>query len=594
MQLFSIREGNVNKDIYLEANAGVGKTAFCKWLCMTWCQAHDPWLNVSNKFNPKDLKALKHFQIFFLISLRNMSETLTDLDEYITKFIQNNFPTKSENFIQGLFSTTSCLVVMDGLDEYNHPKSCSQCKGETQIPHRKFRNNWTILTTNRPWKFVTLELPSTQIDKYVYLKELDETSVKLLVAKASNLLKSSMSEKIVAKFENSILRKQLWELSRIPYIILQLLCIWSDRKETTSSRCQIFTSVIELTLKRGTNNIESVSSIKQENMALLIPKCLHNKKECNQYFPLLLKLGKLAFYTLFYAENSSVLVFDKSVALNYLQENDFKACLGFGFLSQSKYFGPVSERQSHVIFQHRILQEFFAALYIQSNSETDQARSTVLHLCSSLKALLEFSQVFIFLNGLRPKVYQNLVKELIRHVSIDVIASNYRTTYLLGSEQSLYKALSDFQELQLKCLEECLENGLEYFLIPLEDIILNQKSKDKARLTSLAKIIDINNLKSLSIRECNNKDEGTEILKSLNFKSIYGLEKLELWAVIRQKDIERIFLQIVSTLKCLVIRSVNFSSNKYDSETSALSQKSVDSILEMKMLEALYLESLSL
>jgi hypothetical protein len=80
-ELLFLRDENAFKNIYITANAGVGKTSFSSHLCMKWCQAHDPEENLSHHFRTNKLQALKLFEFVFFLPFREVQRSLCDVDK---------------------------------------------------------------------------------------------------------------------------------------------------------------------------------------------------------------------------------------------------------------------------------------------------------------------------------------------------------------------------------------------------------------------------------------------------------------------------------------------------------------------------------
>ncbi|XP_053405465.1 uncharacterized protein LOC123522920 [Mercenaria mercenaria] len=190
--LFIRRDGKMYKHIYVTAKAGVGKTSFAKKVCKTWCQAHSPNKEIKHKFKKADLDAMKKFEFLFMISLRDVETSECDLESMITSSLLNCLKSHSRYSrldIEDILNEKTCLLLLDGLDEWAHPTSCDKgCRDVHAIPHIPAREQCTVMTTIRPWKFEVVKLGTSQIDRHVEINELNDSASKELISNAVTVL----------------------------------------------------------------------------------------------------------------------------------------------------------------------------------------------------------------------------------------------------------------------------------------------------------------------------------------------------------------------------------------------------------------------
>lgn len=597
-QQLLLHKGIHYNNLYLTANAGVGKTAFCQRICMAWCQAHNEMPLLAEMFKDEEISTMKTYDFLFLLPLRDVDRSLCHLDEMIETTIVKYLPSKYNNrrLLENILDEKSCLVILDGLDEWKHPPSCTKQNTELDIPHRKSRKNWTIVTTTRPWKLDLLRLPCNQIGRHVELNELKEKSSHELVSKAINLLNKGLdkSGKKIEDFFRTASSKNLKEISSVPYIYLQCVGLWYDNWEIGRSKCEIYTNVMEITLFRGTGKIKQALPQTHE-ISSEIPICIEGKEQCKNHWKLLLKLGKLAFDALFGNENRQILVMDGKFAAKYL-EHDLDYCLKLGLMSQNKVYGPVSKTISNVSFQHKTLHEYLAALYMVSD---EKSQASIVEACSTLAYLLETSNVFIFLSGFNAAAYTHISRQLMGIVNKSEYTQRYRSRFENFAETCEYEALFKYQTLQVNCVQEMELNDPDFpHLPPLEDVIINKSSNRREYLSYLQKLTKgtSGNIKSLSVRDSKDTNNVTDILNRLDLQHFHSLEKLELHAVTRQPELERLLGQSVNSLKCLAIRNINsrYLDDTYIEEMKILSNTCLENVLSMPQLQSVCLECLKL
>ncbi|XP_053378822.1 uncharacterized protein LOC123526329 [Mercenaria mercenaria] len=322
-------DGELYKDIYITANAGVGKTSFAKKICMTWCQAHRPTEMVEQTFKSEDINSMKTFEFLFMVSLRDVDTSICDLDNMIESSILHylaRFSRFSRLDLEDILNERACLVLLDGLDEWAHPTSCVRGRRDVHAtPHIPARERCTVLTTTRPWKLDVIKLGTSQIDRHIEINELDETSTKELTSNAITVLnRQSLPDqpKTVEDFESATSTLKLDNLRYIPYILLQMICLWFDGKSIGRTKCEIYTNIITLTLSRGLLKIDNkgLPPMRGQNLETTyeIPHCLKSNNICKSHYEVLIGLALLAFKKLFSPKAESNLVFDRSEVLQVI------------------------------------------------------------------------------------------------------------------------------------------------------------------------------------------------------------------------------------------------------------------------------------
>ncbi|XP_053379347.1 uncharacterized protein LOC123527475 isoform X3 [Mercenaria mercenaria] len=112
-----------SREIYLIAEAGLGKTAFSKYLAVTWCQAHRPEKEFEKYFPEDAIDVMREFDFLFLVFLRDSSEGCS-IDNLIVNQIVQNLSlscTMTVSSLQEILHRERCLVILDALDEWTHP-----------------------------------------------------------------------------------------------------------------------------------------------------------------------------------------------------------------------------------------------------------------------------------------------------------------------------------------------------------------------------------------------------------------------------------------------------------------------------------------
>ncbi|XP_060553401.1 uncharacterized protein LOC132714523 [Ruditapes philippinarum] len=255
-------EGVANREIYLKADAGLGKTTFSKYLATSWYQAHCPDED-AQYFEMKDMDCMRDFDFVFLVLLRD-SNTSCSVDELIFKLIISklaNSTSFTEEFIEKLLSREKCLVILDGLDEWTHPNT--QCeRGPRSIPHRNVREKCTIITTTRPWKLGDLNLSSNELGKTVELTKLSHDSAGTLVTRTLLRLKSPPHNMSIEIDDTSLVKEifnsRVAHLAYVPLLLMYMICLSCEGFNIGKSKCELYVKIVELLLLRTTQKYGNI------------------------------------------------------------------------------------------------------------------------------------------------------------------------------------------------------------------------------------------------------------------------------------------------------------------------------------------------
>ncbi|XP_060584957.1 uncharacterized protein LOC132740913 [Ruditapes philippinarum] len=576
-------ERKVPKEIYLSATAGFGKTAFAKYLTITWCQANKKDENYSC-FKEEELKALSGFDFLFLVLLRD-SVKVCHVDDMIEQQIIKNLPCSSslpKDFLKDLFRNEKCLVILDGLDEWTHPvNDCS--RHPKAIPHRFARDKCIILTTTRPWKLADSNIKTSQIDRIVELVQLNIESALQFKLNAMHILKGSLEEdelkNQVCSFEEEISEHDLEDVESTPLLLLYLICLWVEDIPIGNSVVDLYASIIQLLLYR-TEKIHGELHLSSKTYQSYIPKCFRKHNHCCKYYTLLMILGKLAFHTLISDNRESKLVFDKHVAKNYLKQEDLNFCLRSGIITESKVKTLVRE-SSKISFSHKTVQEFFLAMYVSFQNTSDVQK--ILKECTCIQNILDMSKVFIFISKMNPKLMSKISSVLMHVVDYDEKTGKYRT--MTDYDYRYADELKDIQDMFMAAAKECQKN--KDLKICLQDVFINEKCHDENYFCHLQHLILQNkeNIKSINIENegiCSTR----KLIKLFALSDLPKIEKIYYNGEIKEREMIRLLLK---PLKCLTVMSCKWENNDFVEKRCPLSSDLNGHLIELQHLQCLHL-----
>ncbi|XP_060568447.1 uncharacterized protein LOC132727054, partial [Ruditapes philippinarum] len=461
---------------------------------------------------------MQGFDFLFLVLLRD-SNDLCSIDDLIFKKIVSNLGLQekpSENFLLKILKNEKCLVILDGLDEWTHPeKECH--RSARSMPHRNDREKCTILTTTRPWKLRVLNLNSCQIGKKVELTKLSYDSAVTLTERILQRLKSHPNKDAlqsdVTAFISGIESRQNDELTCVPLLLIYTICLWCDGVLIENSKYKLYINIVELLLSRTIQkhgDLQQLCDLSDSD----IPECLAEYENCTKYYPLLMCLGKLAYYTLFNETRENTLVFDGSVARKYLSIDEIKFILHSGMLSESTT-KTLTKKNSKVSFCHKTVQEFFAAILISSENE---AQKTVLEKCRTNQDILDMSKIYEFISEMNADWMCVISNDLMSVINEDEITRNYRTRTGVEYSNPLY----NIQKLFMSCLQEMPES--ENIQLCLQDFFIDGSTVHSERLQCLLKQ-NKTNIKSLYINTSRTSSSLREIIDLFSLVDLSHIQK---------------------------------------------------------------------
>ncbi|XP_060575292.1 uncharacterized protein LOC132732801 [Ruditapes philippinarum] len=575
---------NISQEIYLSAVAGFGKTAFSKYLALTWCQAHQKDEKYKH-FKKDELKALFGFEFLFLVLLRD-SAKVCDVDDMIEEQLIQNLPCSSsmpKGLLKDILNDKKYIVILDGLDEWTHPDNdCS--RRPKNIPHRYAREKCVILTTTRPWKLGMSDL--NQIDKTVELVKLNKVSARQFKCNAiktlNKNLKDSELKNEVCRFEEAISDHDLEDMDSTPLLLLYLICLWVEKIPIENSAVELYTGIIQLLLSR-TEKLHGKFHSSCRTPPSYVPECFRKYKHFCSYYTFLLTIGKLAFYTLFSKKKEDTLVFDENMAEKYLNQEDLKSSCLSGILSESKVKTLINE-SSKFSFSHKTVQEYFSAIFI-SFQNTCEVQRILFEECQCLQNILDMSKVFVFISNMNPKLMSAISSDLMPVINNDEITIKYRTLTSYTVRMQI-KPLEDIQDMYISCAKERKENT--DLKLCLQDFFINENCKQENYFKQLQQLCQQNkeNIKSIMILNkgiCSLQ----EIINLFTLTDLPHIEKLFYRGEIVEEEIMSLLLK---PLKCLTVLSSKWKNHKFVGRCCPLSAEINERLITLQHLECLNID----
>ncbi|XP_053383887.1 uncharacterized protein LOC128550043 [Mercenaria mercenaria] len=556
------------REIYLTADAGIGKTAFCKRLAVIWCYAHSPVDHNLEHFTNDDLNVMLSFRFLFLVSLKDSNNEYF-IDDMIFQQVVSQLSHSSKytkQNLQDILHQERCLVILDGLDEWSY-QGLHHGNARVNVPRRNARECCTILTTTRPWKLNLVELKESQIDKKVELRHLSKKATRELkinaIAKIKRVRKDDAKVEL-EKFDSEIEDKGFKGLDKIPLFLLYLLCLWCKGEHLGRSKCELYANIVRLLLLLSEEKHRNIFPFELRPETLQVyksdqedmPKSYISQIYSEKFYPFLKSLGQLAFKTLFARSGEKTLVCDSVLLRIYIPEKYLNFALSSGILTQSKVYDELLRRESNVSFAHEMLHEFFAAVYMQSIKERDLVDKAAMSSCTSIQNVLELSNVFVFLSGMNPDTLKALSSLVMDILSQDATVLDYRCTAYYSDYNTTVLPLNDIQDMYIACMNENLKNNCGSLNILLQDVIIDSDCNNEKYLVVLKNLIKMNelNIKSVFIDLRQMPDLYTD-LKCFGLDKLSKLDKLFFKGVWPESYTSRLLSGSCRSLKSFTIMS---------------------------------------
>jgi hypothetical protein len=431
-----------------------------------------------------------------------------------------------------VLSREKCLLILDGLDEWTNPdNSCSEVTAE--IPHRCVRDNCVILTTTRPWKLGVANLKTSQINKKVELVQLS--------ADSTRQLEENAIRKMTGVRDNNVLKSKIWDFNKvvrdrrlehmqvIPLLLMYIVCLWCNNIPIGNSKHEIYTNIIEFLLSRTSKKHPEVQP-SRESSTSEIPEYFKSREFCKKFYSLITSLAELAYQTLFNKSRENTLVFDRTVADIYLKADDMKLSLLSGILSESRSKTLIKEIIK-VSFSHKTVQEYFAAIFISSQSD---AQKTVVEKCRNVQDILDMSKMCEFISGMNADRMCEISNDLMSVINEDEKTRDYRTR--AGGEGFVYNPpLYNIQKMFMSCLQEMPES--ENIQLCLQDFFIDRNTEDSKLLQRLLKQ-NKTNIKSLYIYMYETSSSLREIINLFSLTDLSHIQKLFYYGGSSKKEAE--------------------------------------------------------
>ncbi|XP_052271589.1 uncharacterized protein LOC127872300 [Dreissena polymorpha] len=385
---------NKLKCVFIQGDPGIGKSTFLTKLALDWCDAvslHNP----DHKATFSDVGTLQDFQFLFHISLRDAIGQREVIEMIKTQIIDNIYMgykrTQAFDLLQQIFERESCLVSMDGLNEWDdHLKQYAV----PMIPYS--HTKCVSLITTRPWKMADERIKVSVIDR---LLEIEGVTDSEQLTKNIILSLQTGNERTHAEFIKFVDERNFVHYLTSPWLQGLLVNVWISKSDVKGSLCEINCILLDVLFKRANGKDGSFKT----GCSI---QCLSRTRYIKKQIKIFDALANAAFQFTFSSQKS--VTFSEQELGKYLSKKQLHFCLNAGVLTTSCN-NLQGAQGPYFSFTHETVQEFLAAFHI-ANKKVD----LIAYFKTENKYnVLEISQTFIYLCGLHCETANILINHLV-------------------------------------------------------------------------------------------------------------------------------------------------------------------------------------
>ncbi|KAH3770585.1 hypothetical protein DPMN_171874 [Dreissena polymorpha] len=485
------KDDKVNPRIFLQGEAGSGKTTFLAKLALEWCrESHVSSASDNSSLFFNDVDVVQSFVFVFYITLRNsvkQFDVYKLIKEQIIDSIYSSHEDREQAYrlLNEIMKRERCLVLLDGLDEWTGPGN------HHNLPTLVLEQSQCVLLfSTRPWKLTVVKI--MHLDRYtsVHLEGINKPFEFSRIILSCLVDKDELELKYSA-FEQYIEKQELGELLSSPMMLSAIVCSYAEGIELKGSKCEIYTLLVESLFKKANSN---TCPFQQPPFP-----CFIRTEYIQPNLEQLNCLAEMAFHLLFVNDKEHSIMFNITESLKKLKIDEYKDfALKSGILSAQRTASALRSSSSFM-FIHLSMQEFLAAYHIARNTNLIDGSISV-YLNRHPEAYLEISQVFIFLCGLDVSCAEKLSSMMDERYALNTLplAESFETVYT-------YSLLcSQLNEIILAGLREANANGysdialkLSHFIFDNNNIIDLHKIWENNAANAIVLKVDIDDRKPL-------------------------------------------------------------------------------------------------
>ncbi|KAH3825564.1 hypothetical protein DPMN_127444 [Dreissena polymorpha] len=382
------------KRVFVQGDPGIGKSTFLTKLVLDWCNAVS-CRNSDNKATFSDADVLKDFQFLFHISLRDAIGQREILEMIKTQIIDNIYngtkQTKAFELLQQILERETCLVTMDGLNEW------ADQLNQHVVPRIPTSHTKCVsIITTRPWKMVDERIKFSEIDRLLEIDGIIESEQ--LTKRIIRSLQIGYNMTHTA-FMTYINERHLMHLLTSPWMQELIVNVWMNKADVKGSLCEIHCIILDELFKKA-------NAKKGFFKNGCLTECLSSTRYIKKQIKIFDAVANAAFQLKFVSNKSQT--FSEREIRKYLSKEHLQFCLDAGVLTVRCNSVRVAQGPQF-LFTHETVQEFLAAFHIASLKQDLIENFKPEHKYN----VLEMSQTIIYLCGLHCETANQLLNRLV-------------------------------------------------------------------------------------------------------------------------------------------------------------------------------------
>ena len=430
----------------------------------------------SHRVEDSDLQChLNAFEGVFYVPMRDVKHEQTSVLGLVCDSVGDQTECTKQKIREMLKDDSiPCLVILDGLDEWNMPSRC-RVRG---FPDTDGLANCVLCCTMRPWRMINLRIGLDRAyDKVVQILGISSENIETVIR---NVLRhfygmNSDSKEYKQMLEQFCLRAkqpELHSLLKIPLMLTASCVIWKEEFEdensvkcTTprdASHCMTLfhLKLLEIKIARAENKHMEVQSFlyrKRQNpvSSRYMPEMLSKFSHIIDFFDVIESIGRLALKDLISEETH--LVFPKSDLEREIGQFKVDLAMKAGILNQTKSPGLSYQQRVSVTFYHKSVQELMAALVIACG-DSDALASFCIY-CNTVDKVMNLSNMITFACGLNPEKGCQMCEHVskVDYIGADIYQYREKPT-AHGFENMVQDKINELFKMQCKWHNEMKKN----------------------------------------------------------------------------------------------------------------------------------------
>ncbi|KAH3811271.1 uncharacterized protein LOC127836583 [Dreissena polymorpha] len=382
------------KRVFVQGEPGIGKSTFLTKLVLDWCNVVSLH-NHDNKATFSDIDTLNDFQFLFHISLRDAMNERDVVEMIKTQIIDRIYTvakqTKAFELLQQILERETCLVTMDGLNEW------ADHLDQHVIPRIPTTHTKCVsIITTRPWKMADERIKCSEIDRLLEIDGITESEQLSKRIILSLQIGNNMSH---TAFMTYINERNLMHFLTSPWMQELILNVWMNKSDVKGSLCEIHSILLDVLFKKA----KATKGFFKNGFPI---ECLSSSRYIKKQIKIFDAVANAAFQLKFSSNKSPT--FSEREIRKYLSEEHLQFCLNAGVLTAR--CNSVRFAQSpQYSFTHETVHEFLAAFHIASLKQDIIEYFKPEHNYN----VLEMSQTIIYLCGLHCETAYKLLNRLV-------------------------------------------------------------------------------------------------------------------------------------------------------------------------------------